>query len=87
MYGGEVITSINDINIDSVAIQPPLAFIKSGRYFYSSGVGDQELTGLLWEPSAAQNDKSDYFVFNNKLILIKTTGGKGYGFPIRCLVR
>lgn len=78
----------NTANTDSGLLTFPLHFVRNGYYYYSNGqVNSQGTNGYIWSSSVYSHDHAHSLYFYSGHVSPQTSHHKGYGFPVRCIVR
>ena len=76
-------TPRNDYGIQ----RPPLSFLRSGYYYYSSGsLSGRGYSGSYWESRSDSATSAYYLYFNSSRLNPRYSSNRGYGRSIRCVL-
>ena len=73
---------------DTVLLLPPLSFLRSGHYSFTSGsLAARDSYGYYWSSSFYSRLLSYLLDFGPTRLRLQVGYDRGYAFPVRCLAR
>ncbi len=80
--------TISGSNIDSVVMDVPLSFMRSGSYAWNTGyLNSRRSGGYYWSSRVGSAADSRNLFFNSTAVNPRRSSAKGNGFAVRCVAR